>query len=63
MSTDRLAYSIPEAAAASSLSRATLYRLAEAGELRMIRIGRRTVIPASDLARLIEGVPAGGSAA
>lgn len=48
----RLAYSIPEAEFASGLSRATLYRLMERGELTTVkRLGRR-LVPARELERL-----------
>ena len=42
--TQKLAYTIPEAVAATGLSRPTLYRLRAAGKLPMCRIGARTVI-------------------
>lgn len=43
-STEKLAFTIAEAVKATGLSRQTLYRLKEAGELAMSRVYGRTVI-------------------
>lgn len=51
----KLAYSIKEACRASSLGRTTLYGHIQAGRLRAVRIGGRTVIPAEALHALIAG--------
>lgn len=51
----KLAYSIREACRASSLGRTTLYGHIQAGRLRAVRIGGRTVIPAEALHALIAG--------
>jgi excisionase family DNA binding protein len=51
----KIAYSISEACAASSLGRTTLYGHIAAGRLRAVRIGGRTVIPAASLHALIAG--------
>jgi excisionase family DNA binding protein len=51
----KLAYSIREACAASSLGRTTIYAHIAAGRLQAIRIGGRTVIPADSLHALIAG--------
>lgn len=51
----KLAYSIKEACAASSLGRTTIYGHIGAGRLRAIRIGGRTVIPADSLHALVGG--------
>lgn len=51
----KLAYSIPEAKAATGLSVAFLYRLMQAGRLRYTKIGTRRVIPKSALLELVEG--------
>jgi excisionase family DNA binding protein len=51
----KLAYSIREACAASSLGRTTIYGHINAGRLRSVRIGGRTVIPADSLHALIAG--------
>lgn len=49
-----LAYSIKGAVAASSLSRPRLYQLIREGKLETRKLGRRTVILAESLRRLIE---------
>ena len=48
---DRLAYRPAEAAEAMGVSRDTIYRAMERGELRGRKIGRATVILAADLER------------
>lgn len=48
----RLSYSIPEAEIASGVSRATLYRRIASGELRRVKVGRRSLIPVDALAAL-----------
>lgn len=50
-----LAYSINEAARVSSLGRTGLYRLISEGRLEVRKIGKRTLIPAASLRRLVEG--------
>lgn len=52
---NKLAYSIKEACAASSLGRTTIYSHIAAGRLRANRIGGRTVIPADSLHALVGG--------
>jgi excisionase family DNA binding protein len=52
---DRLVYSIKQAVATSTLSRASLYRAIRAGKLDVRRVGRRTLIPAEALHKLLEG--------
>jgi len=54
---DKLAYTIAEAAVATGLSDDTLYRKHQAGEITMKKAGRRTLIPAADLERLISNLP------
>jgi predicted DNA-binding transcriptional regulator AlpA len=51
-SVPRLAYSIPEAEFASGLSRSTLYRLMERGELSTVKRAGRRLVPARELERL-----------
>jgi excisionase family DNA binding protein len=43
----RLAYSIREAASVLSLSRTTIYKLIAAGELSVVKIGTRSLIPSA----------------
>ena len=51
----RIAYSINEACAATSLGRTSIYAHIAAGRLRAVRVGGRTVIPADSLEALIAG--------
>lgn len=53
----KLAYSIKEACAASSLGRTTIYKMLADPDcpLKAVRIGGRTVIPAESLHALITG--------
>lgn len=51
----KLAFSIREACAASSLGKTTLYSHISAGRLKAVRVGGRTVIPADSLRGLIAG--------
>lgn len=51
----KLAYSIREAVTATSLSKTTLYAKISSNELRAVRVGGRTVIPAESLHQLIQG--------
>ena len=51
----KIAYSIREAVAATSFSKTTLYAMIASGALHAVRIGGRTVIPASSLHALIHG--------
>jgi excisionase family DNA binding protein len=55
-------YSVPEALARLRTSRKTLYELIGRGELRVIKQGRRTYVPGSEIARL-SAVPAQSAAA
>lgn len=50
---DRLAYSIAEASSLTGIGRTTLYRLMDRGELRSCKIGRRRLIPAQALLRMV----------
>jgi excisionase family DNA binding protein len=58
---DALLYPLPEASRVSGVGRTMLYRLIRAGELRMVKIGNRSLIPAEDVKalaqRAIDGVP------
>jgi excisionase family DNA binding protein len=51
----KLAFSIREACAASSLGKTTLYSHISAGRLKAVRVGGRTIIPAESLRLLISG--------
>ena len=57
----KIAYSVKEACAASSLGRTKLYALIAAGDLQAVRVGGRTLIPTESLRALIAGgEPIGG---
>lgn len=48
-STEKLAYTVPEALYATGLGRTTLYALIGEKKLRTIKVGSRTLIPADSL--------------
>ena len=50
-----LAYSVAEACRVTSIGRTRLYALIAEGRLEVRKIGKRTIIPAESLRRLIEG--------
>lgn len=50
-----IAYSIADAVRVSSIGRTRLYALINEGRLEARKIGKRTLIPAASLRRLIEG--------
>jgi excisionase family DNA binding protein len=50
--TERFAYSINEACQMLSLGRTSLYEMAKNGELKLIRIAGRTLVPLSEIERL-----------
>lgn len=48
-----LAYSPDEACRVLSIKKSNLYNLIRAGKIRVVKLGRRTLIPAASLHRLI----------
>lgn len=50
-----LAYSIDEACRVSSLCRSKLYQCIRENKLQIRKVGRRTLVPADSLRRLIDG--------
>ena len=52
--TEPLAYSIPSAARAIDCSQRHIYNLVSEGKLRLVKSGRRSLIPAADLRALVE---------
>lgn len=58
----KLAYSIPQAAAASAISRTQLYRIVRRGDLALRKSGKRSFILAADLKRFLESLPTANEA-
>lgn len=52
---DRLAYSINEAARVLSMGRTSIYALIADGRLEAFKLGRRTLIRAESIQRLVSG--------
>lgn len=50
-----LAYSVADACKVSSIGKTSLYALIAEGRLEIRKIGKRTLIPAASLRRLIDG--------
>jgi excisionase family DNA binding protein len=48
-----VSYNINDAAAALGLSRRSIYNLIDAGRIRKVKIGRRSLIPATDILALM----------
>lgn len=46
------AYRLPDACRALGIGKSTLYRLAKANKVRVVKIGGRSVLPADELERL-----------
>lgn len=53
MATSQILHSIPEAAGMLSISRAKLYELISEKKIRVIKIGTRTVVAATELHRFV----------
>jgi excisionase family DNA binding protein len=51
----KVAYSVMEAAASIGVSRQTVYAMMQRGELRTVLIGRRRLVPATELDRILSG--------
>jgi excisionase family DNA binding protein len=50
------AWRVNDALLQLGISRATLYKMANNGEIRLARIGGRTLVPDSEITRLVDGV-------
>ena len=55
ISLEALGYSINDAVAVSSIKRSMLYELIAAGKIETTKIGKRTIVKADSLRRLIQG--------
>lgn len=53
----QISYTVKQAVQASGLSRATLYRMHQAGRITMKKSGRSTLIKADELARAVDELP------
>ncbi len=52
---ERAAYPLDEAGRLlGGISRGTFYNLAARGEIRLVKLGRRTLVPADEIRRLID---------
>lgn len=58
-SLEKLAYRIPEAVAATGISRTGIYELIKAGRLRVRKVGTRTLIERAELERMVRELPPG----
>lgn len=54
---DKLAYRIDEACQALGIGRTSLYNLVKVGQLELIRISGRSLVPAYELYRLTQSSP------
>lgn len=53
LNVEKLAYSVDEAVKASGLGRTTIFECIRSGQLVSVKVGRRRVIPADALRRLV----------
>lgn len=60
--TNRAAYRINEFAEMLGVSRATIWNRIAAGQLKVVRFGGATLVPSSELDRLLKGEPAAPAA-
>ena len=57
----RLGYSVAEAAEAAGISRSSIYLAIGRGDLRAIKLGKRTLIRHADLVAFLDRLPAMGA--
>ena len=55
--TTKVAYTIAEVCALASVGRTTVYQSINEGQLRAVKLGRRTLILAEDLQKWLGGMP------
>lgn len=58
----KLAFTVREACQITGLARTTVYKLLRNGRLTRRKVGKRTLILASELEAFVKGLPAGGPA-
>jgi excisionase family DNA binding protein len=61
--TPPLALTVRNACALSGIGRTLLYKLIDTGQLRRVKVGKRTLIPFDDLQKLVAPREANGEAA
>jgi excisionase family DNA binding protein len=49
---ERMSYTVPDACDVLGISRTSLYQLIRSGELKIVKIAGRTLVPRSELERL-----------
>jgi excisionase family DNA binding protein len=54
---EKLGFTVPEAAALSSLGQTSIYKAIRQGRLRMRKYGTRTIITRTDLVSFLENLP------
>lgn len=52
---NKICFSISEACAATSFGRTSIYKLIREGQLKAVRVGGRTLVPAESLRALLDG--------
>jgi hypothetical protein len=57
---DRLSVSIPELADASSIGRGSIYNAVKRGDLRLRKVGFRSIVMVADAVRWLRGEPMAG---
>ena len=58
---ERLLYPLPEAQVLLSFGRSKLYELIAAGEIEVVKVGRRTLVPRESLERFVARLRAAAS--
>lgn len=58
----KAAFSVPEFCASVSIGRTTFYQQVKDGRIRVAKIGRRTLIPSSEVDRWLNAATVGGEA-
>ena len=56
--TSKVALTVNEFCSTCSIGRTSFYELVKAGHIRVIKMGRRTLVPATEVAELLEALSA-----